>query len=175
MLDELVSRIEAAVETFTHDYEIILVNDCSPDDSWNKMKEIGAQNKKVKGVNLSQEKDLLPGYVFIFHDERIVDYGMFAGIDGVIRRVGRTETGYELEGPDREFALGLLEKDGKVGAMRMVKVGEKIRMEDPLFAGSEGVVTKIDYRKERARVDFKFEGNDCHAWVAVEDVRKVEE
>ena len=40
MLNELVSRMEAAVETFTDDYEIILVNDCSPDDSWAKMKEI---------------------------------------------------------------------------------------------------------------------------------------
>ena len=131
--------------------------------------------QRKQGLNIDRERDLLPGYVFIFSDERLLDYKTFSGIDGVIRRVGRTETGYELEGPDREFALGLLEKDGKVGAMRMVKVGEKIRMEDPLFAGSEGVVTKIDYRKERARVDFKFEGNDCHAWVAVEDVRKVEE
>ena len=54
MLDELVSRIETSVETFTKDYEIILVNDCSPDDSWNKIKEICAKDKKVKGVNLSR-------------------------------------------------------------------------------------------------------------------------
>lgn len=54
MLDELVSRIEAAVETFTKDYEIILVNDCSPDNSWAKMKEICAIDKKVKGINLSR-------------------------------------------------------------------------------------------------------------------------
>lgn len=54
MLDELVSRIEAAVETITKDYEIILVNDCSPDDSWSKMKEICAGDKKVKGINLSR-------------------------------------------------------------------------------------------------------------------------
>ena len=54
MLDELVSRIEAAVETFTQDYEIILVNDCSPDDSWSKMKDICASDKKVKGINLSR-------------------------------------------------------------------------------------------------------------------------
>ena len=130
---------------------------------------------RKQGENKKRSRDLLPGYVFIYSEERLTDYRLFYGMDGVIRRVGRRDDGYELEGPDREFALGLLEKDGKVGAMRMVKVGEKIRMEDPLFAGSEGVVTKIDYRKERARVDFKFEGNDCHAWVAVEDVRKVEE
>lgn len=54
MLDELVSRIETSVETFTKDYEIILVNDCSPDDSWRKIKEICAKDKKVKGLNLSR-------------------------------------------------------------------------------------------------------------------------
>ena len=54
MLVELVSRVETAVKTITEDYEIILVNDCSPDDSWTKMKEICATDKKVKGINLSR-------------------------------------------------------------------------------------------------------------------------
>jgi dolichol-phosphate mannosyltransferase len=54
MMEELVSRIEAAVNSFTDDYEIILVNDCSPDDSWRKMQEICAVDKKVKGLNLSR-------------------------------------------------------------------------------------------------------------------------
>ena len=54
MLEELVSRIEASVETFTNDYEIILVNDCSPDNSWTKIKEICSRDKKVKGINLSR-------------------------------------------------------------------------------------------------------------------------
>ena len=129
---------------------------------------------RKEGRNMDRERDLLPGYVFLFSKERIVDYAMFAGIDGVIRRVGRTESGYELEGPDREFAFGLLEKDGKVGALKMVTVGETVRMEDTLFDGSEGVVTKIDYRKERARVDFRFEGNACHTWVAIDGLRKTD-
>lgn len=54
MLDELISRIEVSIETFTKEYEIILVNDCSPDNSWEKIKEICAKDKKVKGVNLSR-------------------------------------------------------------------------------------------------------------------------
>lgn len=54
MLEELVSRVEAAVKSVTEDYEIILVNDCSPDDSWAKMKEICAKDMKVKGINLSR-------------------------------------------------------------------------------------------------------------------------
>ena len=129
---------------------------------------------RKEGKNMDRERDLLPGYVFLFNEERIVDYELFAGIDGVIRRVGRTETGYELEGADREFAFGLLEKDGRVGALKMVAVGETVRLEDSLFDGSEGVITKIDYRKERARVDFRFEGNACHTWVAIDGLRKTE-
>lgn len=54
MLDELIFRIEKSVETFTENYEIILVNDCSPDNSWYKVKEICAKDKKVKGLNLSR-------------------------------------------------------------------------------------------------------------------------
>ena len=127
--------------------------------------------QRKQGQNYDRERDLLPGYVFIFSAERLGGYETFAGIDGVIRRVGRTETGYELEGADREFAFGLLEKDGKVGALKMVQVGEKVRLEHSLFDGSEGVVTKIDYRKERARVEFRFDGNDCHAWIAVDGIR----
>ena len=127
--------------------------------------------QRKQGQNYDRERDLLPGYVFIFSGERLVDYETFAGIDGVIRRVGRTETGYELEGADRDFAFGLLDKDGKVGALKMVQVGEKVRLEHSLFDGSEGVVTKIDYRKERARVEFRFDGNDCHAWIAVDGIR----
>jgi transcription antitermination factor NusG len=129
---------------------------------------------RKEGRNMDRERDLLPGYVFLFSEERIIDYEMFAGIDGVIRRVGRTESGYELEGPDRDFAFGLLEKDGKVGALKMVAVGETVRLEDTLFDGNEGVITKIDYRKERARVDFRFEGTACHTWVAIDGLRKTD-
>ena len=128
--------------------------------------------QRVEGRNIPRERDLLPGYVFLFHNECLAEWDIFSGIEGVIRRVGRTENGYELEGADREFALALLEKDGMIGAMKLAAVGEKVRLEDGLFEGSEGVVTKIDYRKERARVDFTFEGNACHTWVAVENVKQ---
>ena len=127
--------------------------------------------QRKQGLNIDRERDLLPGYVFLFSDERLMDYETFAGIDGVIRRVGRTESGYELEGTDREFALNLLGSGGKVGALKMINVGETVRLENSLFDGSEGVVTKIDYRKERARVDFRFDGNDCHTWIAIDGIR----
>jgi len=54
MLDELVRRIEAAVSELTADYEVLLVNDCSPDGSWKRISELCAANHHVKGINLSR-------------------------------------------------------------------------------------------------------------------------
>ena len=54
MLDELVRRIIDSVKNITDDYEIVLVNDCSPDNSWEKIVQLCNENKKVKGVNLSR-------------------------------------------------------------------------------------------------------------------------
>ena len=89
------------------------------------------QRHRKQGQNLREERDLLPGYVFIFNDEKLTDYRVFFGIDGVIRRVGRPEEWYELQGADREFALNLLEKDGLVGAVQMVKIGDRVKLDDP--------------------------------------------
>jgi dolichol-phosphate mannosyltransferase len=54
MLDELVERIEKAVEGITSDYEIVLVNDCSPDNSWECIERRCKADRRVKGVNLSR-------------------------------------------------------------------------------------------------------------------------
>ena len=54
MVEQLVERISKSVSTITPDYEIILVNDASPDNSWLKIKELCAKEPRVKGVNLSR-------------------------------------------------------------------------------------------------------------------------
>ncbi len=54
MLDELVARIKGAVEKITEEYEIILVNDCSPDNSLQKIKALCAGDKRIKGMSLSR-------------------------------------------------------------------------------------------------------------------------
>lgn len=54
MLDELVRRITEVVTSLTDDYEIILVNDMSPDKSWQKIQEWCSYDKHVKGIELSR-------------------------------------------------------------------------------------------------------------------------
>ena len=54
IVDELVKRIETEIVKITLDYEIILVEDCSPDKSWSKILENCRRNNKIKGVKLSR-------------------------------------------------------------------------------------------------------------------------
>jgi len=53
-LRELHDRLKLALQEITEEYEIILVNDASPDGSWDVISEIAENNLKVKGINLSR-------------------------------------------------------------------------------------------------------------------------
>ena len=54
MVSELVRRNVEALTEMGVDYEIILVNDASPDESWGEIVKECKKNPKVKGLNLSR-------------------------------------------------------------------------------------------------------------------------
>ena len=54
IVHELVKRIEDGVQIITDNYEIVLIEDNSPDKSWQEIVEVTSNNKKVKGVRLSR-------------------------------------------------------------------------------------------------------------------------
>lgn len=53
-IDELVKQLIIVLGTLDADYEIILVDDCGPDKSWEKIKQNCNIHPKVKGVKLSR-------------------------------------------------------------------------------------------------------------------------
>ncbi|MEZ5039024.1 MAG: glycosyltransferase family 2 protein [Saprospiraceae bacterium] len=54
IIDKLISEIENNLNNITESYEIILVDDGSPDNSWTKIKNNCSINRKVKGIKLSR-------------------------------------------------------------------------------------------------------------------------
>jgi polyisoprenyl-phosphate glycosyltransferase len=54
LLPILIKRIENSVQNITYDYEIILVEDNGPDNSWKVIQDIAKVNSKVIGVKLSR-------------------------------------------------------------------------------------------------------------------------
>ncbi len=133
------------------------------------------KRRRVKGKNVDCPYDLLPGYVFLFSETPLEDFSPFRGITGIIRRIGDPEEKWALSAGDLDFAQSLLRKDGTVGQITVFKVGDEVRLDDPLFNGCAGKITRIDYRKQRARVDYHFAGMDCFTWIAVDMIGKKEE
>jgi polyisoprenyl-phosphate glycosyltransferase len=54
LVHPLVSRIKASVDPITSHFEIILVEDGSPDNSWQKIQENALYDPRVKGIKLSR-------------------------------------------------------------------------------------------------------------------------
>ncbi len=53
-LPELVKRLKETLETITPHYEIILVNDGSPDNAWEIISQFAAEDARIKGISLSR-------------------------------------------------------------------------------------------------------------------------
>ncbi|MDA3780116.1 MAG: glycosyltransferase [Bacteroidales bacterium] len=54
IIQELVDQIDINVSKITENYEVILVNDGSPDNSWNNILNECKKDKRIKGINLSR-------------------------------------------------------------------------------------------------------------------------
>ena len=54
MVSELVRRIKESVTPISEDFEIILVNDASPDNAWDAIRMECDADSRVKGINLSR-------------------------------------------------------------------------------------------------------------------------
>lgn len=54
VLEELVERISNSIPSAFNSFEIILVDDFSPDKSWQKIEEISKRNNNVRGFKLSR-------------------------------------------------------------------------------------------------------------------------
>ncbi len=54
VLEKLYERLVKSLSQITDDFEIIMVNDSSPDDAWIVIEQLAAKDPRVKGINLSR-------------------------------------------------------------------------------------------------------------------------
>jgi glycosyltransferase involved in cell wall biosynthesis len=54
IIPELIERIESSVCTISNDFEIILVEDCGPDNSWGVIESLSLKNERIKSIKLSR-------------------------------------------------------------------------------------------------------------------------
>ena len=54
ILEQLILRIKKSVSEITDSFEIILVEDCGSDNSWQEIERLAALNPEIKGIKLSR-------------------------------------------------------------------------------------------------------------------------
>lgn len=98
VVDEL---IEQNKTEHIDDYEIILVNDCSPDNVWSVIAEMALNNPDIKAVNLAknfgQHAALLAGYARVTGDYVVsLDDDGQAPIDELGKLIAKIEQDYDV-------------------------------------------------------------------------------
>jgi dolichol-phosphate mannosyltransferase len=53
-LEKLYEELDKVLSKIDKNYEIIMVNDASPDNAWDKILELSKRDKRVKGINLAR-------------------------------------------------------------------------------------------------------------------------
>lgn len=126
------------------------------------------QRKWIKGKCEEKRHPWLPGYVFLYSEEPITESMHYPG---VIRLLGNGE----LRDGDLAFANMLLERDGVLGTIQLIEVGQRCTVEDPLWQKMEGKIIKIDRGRKRCCVEFTFDKTQRTVWLGYEMINPIQE
>lgn len=136
--------------------------------------------KRVKTVRKGREwqetfTPLLPGYVFVYSDQKTVRYDKLLELRHVIRVLVYGEAGQDvLMGRDLEFADWLWRLNGQIGVMKALQIGDRIEIVDGVFKQLNGTVVQMDRRRRTIRVELNTEGAIRNIWLAYDIVEKLD-
>ncbi len=132
------------------------------------------QHTWSKGRMVDIERDMLPGYVFLYFMEEKPETSYLNSLQGVVRCLRDAGGSYELGGSDELFALMLLEKDGVVGKTPVFRVGQRISICEGAFSGLQTEILKVDRRASRMLVEIPFANRPVRTWLEYEIVKSEE-
>ena len=136
MLSELIRRISDSVVSITDSYEIILVNDCSPDNSWDRIREECKDDRHIVGINprrnFGQQYAITAG-LSVSQGKWIVvlDCDLQDQPEEIPKLYRKAQEGY-----DTVFAMRTVRKDTKIK-----------KLQSALFHSTYSYMTGINYDK----------------------------
>ena len=122
------------------------------------------QRKWIKGIPTEELHNWLPGYIFVYSEEKI---NLHFPISGIIRYLGNGE----LTGNDLKFAEMIYRRNGIMGSIILVREGDRCVVADPAWNEIQGKVVKIDSGRKRCCVEYKFDEISRTIWVGYEMIR----
>ncbi len=125
-----------------------------------------------KGQYVDRERDLLPGYVFLYTEEPIrLPQEIRRNLDRIIRSLHTTDYEYRLQGADEQFAMMLYRKNGIVGKTEVTEEDGRFTICDETFRGVPVEILKVDRRDERMKISMSVAGRIVQTWVQYNIVR----
>lgn len=100
-LEQLYIRLEKVLSSINIDFEIILVNDASPDNAWKTIKNLSQKDARVKGINFSrnfgQHKAITAGLDYAKGDWVIVmDCDLQDQPEEILKLYNKAQEGYDV-------------------------------------------------------------------------------
>lgn len=100
-LDLLYERLIKTLSSITDDFEIIMVNDASPDNAWEKIKLLASQDSRVKGINFSrnfgQHRAITAGLDYAQGDWTVVmDCDLQDQPEEILKLYEKVQEGYDV-------------------------------------------------------------------------------
>ena len=124
------------------------------------------------GHTVDRVHDMLPGYVFLYAEDKPLDILSVRAIHGVIRCLSAEGFGYVLQGDDERMAMMLLKKGGIIGKTPVYQEGEMIRLAHGAFENVEAHILKVDRRNKRMHIEMMFDRQPVKTWLEYEIVEK---
>ena len=109
---------------------------------------------------------LFPGYVFIYSDEPY-PMSVFFRYEQVIRVLKYADdgSGY-LKAGDLRFAAWIWRQNGRLEALKALRVGDRVEIVDGAFRNMNGRVLKMDKRKQAAKIELDVIGGIKQVWMS---------
>lgn len=100
-LNNLYERLKKSLSTITENFEIIMINDSSPDNAWEAIKSLAQKDDRVKGINLSrnfgQHKAITAGLDYAKGDWVVVmDCDLQDQPEEIIKLYNKAQEGYDI-------------------------------------------------------------------------------
>jgi len=100
-LEKLYERLSKTLSSITEKFEIIMINDASPDNAWEKIKLLSKTDRRVKGINLSrnfgQHRSITAGLDYANGDWVVVmDCDLQDQPEEIIKLYSKAQEGYDV-------------------------------------------------------------------------------
>ena len=125
--------------------------------------------EKYKGKWETRERELLPGYVFLYYKGDLPEYTLRALVRNY--KLLEYDTGKkELWGYDYDYAMWIYSHDGRIEESKALFEGEIVKVVYGPLAEGIGKIIKLDRHKRRAWVEFDFAGKTFRVSLSVVDI-----